>query len=799
MSEAMANRKRPRRSWVFQHVRVTQEADKEAGLDLLCQCLYCDHVWNISRCQTTLVAHHLQRKHGKEDPNKRRLVIDGGSFVTSEAPTSTGVMIPQTGQQQYQDGMLSTVWANNFIPLQSGDQQIMSNFAQPQQGMSFMPSYAQPPQPMFMAAAAAAKPASRKAGASVKADDALVQFLAENNLPFSLTENVSFQQLCTALDPDFVMPNRAKFTASTTAMATAIRQQISTLFNSAKATSLAVEMSSRHVPCAAIHYQAVVDENGKLVFKSGVLGALVFSGDPSEDNFAQFLHRAITSHGAYSSFDFCTIDSVRNAQETFKKSLRQLYSAPDILQSVVTTAFEYTQVLDQLITNINTLVSFFRQRQHQHAGKVLRECHATKPMKFRPRPNLRWNALYMLLERVVDMEDVLVMACSNLEQQNVIVPGKLSVEDWERAKNLVEVLKPFAASAKALSSDGISLSLVVPEVTLLTRACQATTTDSPFVQELKNKLRLALDHQRFNLANPKGPQARATLLDPRFKTMPMFTEQEKSDVEQAVLEFISESDAAVPVTVSSSTNATSTGTTSLSGLVPVPGSTGSLQSEQAYDMLYEAPPDAGAGSVQDELRAYLADPPLHSRATSQQALAYWQASERKFPRVFKAAVRHLSAPASEVSHDRISGFYSFEPRTMASQDRNVMADLMYVQGNTPTLRAHRLAQHRQQEQDAGTGDDPVTEALDIIASLSARYADERAQFEHCKRAPPDTPQTLKVCACEDQGFALPQVICDDCKVSCHHPFEKKQCSVPKGQPTKFVCMACYVNKLRQEE
>ena len=127
----------------------------------------------------------------------------------------------------------------------------------------------------------------------------------------------------------------------------------------------------------------------------------------------------------------------------------------------------------------------------------------------------RWNSLYYMLQRFVDMLRIVTVIV--IEGKNA--PALPSGNEIEAVKEIILLLKPFESITKELSGENyITISKVIPMISCLMSQLNSFSPKIQSVSELRGSLIKEVD-KRFGQIEFNNHVALATLIDPRFKSM----------------------------------------------------------------------------------------------------------------------------------------------------------------------------------------------------------------------------------------------------------------------------------------
>ncbi|XP_051546386.1 E3 SUMO-protein ligase ZBED1-like [Myxocyprinus asiaticus] len=103
----------------------------------------------------------------------------------------------------------------------------------------------------------------------------------------------------------------------------------------------------------------------------------------------------------------------------------------------------------------------------------------------------------------------------------------LTEADIRVAEDIMKALRPMKAATLTMSGESATtLSVIAPLHAQLLEEMRQTTSDSTVIKELKSAMHNDL---RFRYANLKEKLHVASALDPRFKTLPFISDEDRED------------------------------------------------------------------------------------------------------------------------------------------------------------------------------------------------------------------------------------------------------------------------------
>lgn len=268
----------------------------------------------------------------------------------------------------------------------------------------------------------------------------------------------------------------------------------------------------------------------------------------------------------------------------------------------------------------------------------------------------RWNSVYLMLDCLLEQRAPVsaVLADSSVSKQsdrNL----ELTTSQWRTAEDTVNVLKPMITLTELLSQDvNASLSATVPMLMdIKKRHLVVHGDDSKVIKVLKTTLIDEID-RRWELKEPgleTSIYIKAAVLDPRFKKLSFFTDEQRSEAYSAVAN-LTESLLDRPV------REESTDSEMVEEHQP-------KEKDLVLAMLLSVSSDEEEGQLEEEgskMKAYIQDCTKSSTGLRE----WWLKKEERNPKLSRAAKRIHRIPTTSTPSERIfskSGFIASKARS----------------------------------------------------------------------------------------------------------------------------------------
>lgn len=264
----------------------------------------------------------------------------------------------------------------------------------------------------------------------------------------------------------------------------------------------------------------------------------------------------------------------------------------------------------------------------------------------------RWNTVLFMLQRLLEQKSALIAMSTEMD-----LGGSVSEHQWTLMEAIVKVLEPFEEATRTVCQDDSSISSVIPCIQALRAAlnelrANKDVSDLLEIHQLVGLLQSHLEeHFQHVFETPTNTYFKATLLDPRFKIMPMALlsklnfERLKAAVAVEVEEFLEQDskplggEASFPSRTVLESEGTSKKSTSLFW--------GAMQSFTANNA-------ASLVTSSGLVETYLAESSTQS-LTSDPLISYWSAKMAQSPALARVAIKYLTCPPTSVSCERLLG------------------------------------------------------------------------------------------------------------------------------------------------
>ncbi|XDV33918.1 hypothetical protein PO909_004160 [Leuciscus waleckii] len=185
--------------------------------------------------------------------------------------------------------------------------------------------------------------------------------------------------------------------------------------------------------------------------------------------------------------------------------------------------------ISRLLGRVRRIVTFFHRSAN--ANKVFKEKQTLLNLpcrKLKIDVVTRWNSALDMLDRFLERQPAISAALLSPEvHRSEKDLCTLTEADITVAEDIVKALRPMKSATLVMSGENsATLSIIAPLHAQLLDEMRSTASDSTVIKELKSAVH---DNLRFRYANLKEKLYVASVLDPRFKTLPFISEGERED------------------------------------------------------------------------------------------------------------------------------------------------------------------------------------------------------------------------------------------------------------------------------
>ena len=563
-------------------------------------------------------------------------------------------------------------------------------------------------------------------------------FVARDMRPINVVEGEGFRDLIHTLEPGYTVPRRATVMAGVHTKFESTKAVVSNLINSCESVSLTTDiwtsLTMEAYLTVTVHF---VTADWRL--ECFVLETKKMAKSHTAANIEEILSEIISDwaiprntvasivHDNGSNIVKCTDQMNEDPAWGGVKGVR---CAGHTLQLCINAALKKYDNVTRTVAAAKRLVTHFKKSAKATTALIEKQKDPALPVKCHKliqEVGTRWNSTYMMLQRLIEQREAVAAVLSDVSVSKQSDRNlELTTAQWRTAEDIVSVLKPMITLTELLSQDiNASLSATVPMlINIKNRHLAVRDDDSNVIKNLKTTITQEIV-TRWSLESLQVSSVyiQAAVLDPRFKKLNFFTDEQTEEAYSAV-ENLAESiaeNAHRPVRVREES-------LSDSDREEQPPTAPPKQNEKAQIVAMLMDVDEEEEQTEDEgneMKAYIKDNSYAKnkkdmekekeknkdmKIKEQGPLEWWKKNEDRYPQLSRAAKRIHSIPATSTSSERIfskAGFIINKKRS-ALLPRNANR-LIFLAHNLKRLNRRSQSESQTEEEDDDEEDDEEEE------------------------------------------------------------------------------------------
>lgn len=366
-------------------------------------------------------------------------------------------------------------------------------------------------------------------------NDKIIEFIALDNQPFSVVEDVGFRRLMMHLEPRYAMPSRRYFSdVALPELQSVVASQIEKLLAGACHISFTTDIWTSSVsPVSMLSLTAQwIDEDFTL--KKAVLHSQECSGSHTAAAIA-FAFESMFGKWKIERERVHVVlrDNARNmAKAMMEFGVTSLPCMAHSLQLAVNDGVLSQRSVADVVAVGRRIIGHFKHSQlaYSRLADVQKEL-GMSVKRLQQDIATRWNSTFYMMRSLVEQKRALGAYAADFE-----LPATLTANQWGIIENMITLLAPFEQLTRDISSAEASAADVIPAVVALTRLLGRPSDTDRGVQTTKTTLLEAVNH-RFNGVHCKALYSVATMLDARYKDR-YFDEEKKRSARDLLLKVL---------------------------------------------------------------------------------------------------------------------------------------------------------------------------------------------------------------------------------------------------------------------
>lgn len=470
----------------------------------------------------------------------------------------------------------------------------------------------------------------------------VMEFIALDDQPFSVVEDVGFRSLMKFMEPRYVLPSRRHFAEVClpeihNVVATHIHELLA---RDIAAISFTTDIWSSDVsPVSMLSLTAQwIDKDFNLI--KAVLHSQEFTGTHSASAISEAFEKMFETWKIDKTRVHAVVrDNARNMTKAMTDSgLASFGCMAHTLQLAIHDGVFSQRSITDVVAICRKIVGHFKHSPLAYSRlQAVQIQLGMKPKRLQQDVSTRWNSTFYMMESLLEQKRALATYAADYD-----LPATLSAHQWQLIENFLTLLSPFEQLTREVSSSEASAADVIPSVTALRRLLSKQADTDTGVKTTKTSLLEAVN-KRFDQIEYDPIFCIATLLDPRYKDR-YFDEDVKKRA-RATLE----------THLSSAAGAEDGARDGESAHDPQrkrqrAGGAGPSLHEMFEEILEENGPERPSTSVSQQLDVFLAETPIPRGDT---ALGYWKNNHLRFPDVAQIARKYLCAPCTSTESERL--------------------------------------------------------------------------------------------------------------------------------------------------
>ncbi|XP_049271284.1 zinc finger BED domain-containing protein 4-like [Rhipicephalus sanguineus] len=255
------------------------------------------------------------------------------------------------------------------------------------------------------------------------------------------------------------------------------------------------------------------------IMRSAVLSTAVFQGAHTAQNVTDVIGGVLEDWGIRQAIvAFVTDNDKRMVLAARLLGFEHLPCFAHTLNLTVQDGLKSSEELAAVLLKCKNIVRYVKssciattklREEQERVGKV-------PPLKLKQETPTRWNSIFYMLKRILDVGEVLTLTLSKLPR----APSPLPAEDITVIEDVVELLEPFEEATKLVSGDEYTtISLAIPVVCGIAQELEERIEPNMKTEIGKEILRECISslHKRMDTYEERQLTSLATLLDPRLK------------------------------------------------------------------------------------------------------------------------------------------------------------------------------------------------------------------------------------------------------------------------------------------
>ncbi len=352
-------------------------------------------------------------------------------------------------------------------------------------------------------------------------DAALVKMVAQDLQPLSIVEDKGFKDFCSKMDKKYRVPSRKHLRnvllhEAFNKTQSDLKSKLSQTEAVCVTTDLWTSATNTSFLALTCHFWDEKEER----LSSAILDCASVHGRHTADMIREEIDKVLDCFSIKHKVLAVVTDNGSNIKKAIEDmGLRRLSCYAHCINLVVMDAIKSIPQLQAIREKVSRIVKL--TRQSTVAKEMLDRIQVDlgkKPKRLIQDVVTRWNSLYQMLERCLELRDAISLLLTKPGMDKDMTP--LGSAEWGMIEDAVSLLQPCFEATVELSGEKISTGSKAIPMTRVLMAHYAggerEALQGSFSQQLAHELLKNL-HSRFEVFEDVRILTMATLVDPRFK------------------------------------------------------------------------------------------------------------------------------------------------------------------------------------------------------------------------------------------------------------------------------------------
>lgn len=369
-----------------------------------------------------------------------------------------------------------------------------------------------------------------------KIDQNLLKMFIQDFQPFSIVEDSGFKAFVNALNPSYDLPSRKLIAnnfipAAYEACKTKVANKIKKVVRVCLTTDCWSSSNNDSYLALTAHFI-----NDSFQLESILLDCLPIEGSHTSKNLAETIKKITDSYGLSDKILIVVSDNAANIVGAINElNWKHFGCYAHTINLIVHNALETVQDLQE---KARLIVTFFKRSNlaTEKLMKFQRDCGSNSPKKLIQDVPTRWNATFLMLQRLVLLQDAVKTSLALSEKDAL----NLTSNEWKKCSELVEVLEPFESITREMSGERfLTGSQIIVLTAGIAHVCSILMKKSYHsdILTVVADLQKGISTRLKNIEHSKTVGV-CTFLDPRFKQHAFTSQTTMESIKDTVIKLV---------------------------------------------------------------------------------------------------------------------------------------------------------------------------------------------------------------------------------------------------------------------